>query len=670
MQTLGRAVGAFVVACLAVGARAGGDAKPAGAALVAARVPRSYVNVSLRIPGYRYDAESTLMEREQIGEKILFAGHAFEGDTIVSLIVENDKPHAAGAQWRSKYCPADAKPFDVGGVACGDSSGDRGGIWQTNFNAYPVAAGCVFDLHVSEVAEKQGAGTLTQERFSEIVKSFRVAMMRRGDFGDYSEDCLALMDAAARRAPDHAAFLAAEAKARPTDPLPPFVLGEMQRSFRASDAECVAPYAQAIAVLDKKKVAATKDETFVRALAEEGLGLSIAGSAKIADALPHFQRAFDAAQRIASPVRAGLAFNLACALAKKGDAAKALDAVLTPLRALPAFQMMTAAPPAAAADVAAAFVPGTSVRCSLKVPDFWDLSEQIPMFEETFKDKVVLVGAPGHTEARVWVMVAPDEPHATSAKWRESWKIADGKQFDVGDVACLALDNASFVAFPVAAGFSFRVMFGASKRSGAAATKQAFTEMVQSFRASFIAAGTPADYPPEALEFMHGVATRMPTAWREWAANEATARPDDWVPPFVTGEAMLFTRAPAADAVAPWTQAAALLDKKKDATRGGVFLRLLAEDGLGKALFATNSPDAAVHLQKAADDAKALASPVRGPTTYLLARALAKQGAGPKALDALRQALETAPSLRDAAATEADFAPLKDDAKFKALVAK
>jgi hypothetical protein len=113
----------------------------------------------------------------------------------------------------------------------------------------------------------------------------------------------------------------------------------------------------------------------------------------------------------------------------------------------------------------------------------------------------------------------------------------------------------------------------------------------------------------------------------------------------------------------------ALLDRRKDATRPDWFVRMLCEDNLGGALSVSGDlAGAALHAQRATDAARAIASPLRGQLAFRLARWQAKRGDAAKAIDALRAAIETMPSLRETARSEADLAPLRETPEFKALV--
>jgi tetratricopeptide (TPR) repeat protein len=491
-------------------------------------------------------------------------------------------------------------------------------------------------------------------------------------------------DAAARRAPDTVAWLAAEAKARPADYAPALLHGDALRMANAPDSDCVAPFAQAVALLAKRPDA-TRTGLFVRAVAADGLGLALTGSGKAAEAVPHLQRALDAATRLASPLRGRFAYNLACGLARKGDAAKAIDALrlaieanhesraaavrdddLVSLRALPAFQLLTApvdeTPPR---DTAIARIPNSGTWITFRAPGWKDLSDEIPALADQLGPNAVALGSVG--DARLFVIAVPDEPHRSSAESRSAVFGDKGMQFDAGEVACLEVAPGTYFGFPVAGGLVLRVALGSGDKP---VPRDAFAAIVQSVRVWRLTAGTSAEYPPAVLDCMGGVAARMPTEWRAWLDAESKARPDDWVPCFVFAETCSELRLPAADVIAPYTKALALLDAKKDASRGAVFVRMLCEDNLGGVCAeAGKFADAVLHAQRANDAAASIGSGIHGEIALRLARWQARKGDAAKALTALRTALETQPELRERVAASSDFALLKSDAAFQALVA-
>ncbi|HKB17126.1 MAG TPA: hypothetical protein VKF62_13755 [Planctomycetota bacterium] len=293
---------------------------------VRARVPGSYLQVSLALEGFEGGEEGLKMLAEFVGpsKAVLSGAIAPEGGHI-SVIAEKDEPHRSSAEWRAelKGDPA-GEPgtefFEVEGIACSESRMEEAPLAKVDWNAYPVSMGVGFDLHVSWFGPSRRV-SLTREGFAAIVRSFRVGLFRRGSWDDFPPDVNEFFHSAGARAPEEVAWAEAQCKARPEDWAAHFALGELALAKKAAG-KAPQAYGRAVALLKKKKEP-TAQETFAWVLAEEGWGLDLALAGKASEAIPHLKAGYDLAGD-RKVLRAPLAFNLACAHGLKGDAPNAV----------------------------------------------------------------------------------------------------------------------------------------------------------------------------------------------------------------------------------------------------------------------------------------------------------------------------------------------------------
>jgi len=290
---------------------------------VQARVRGTYVGVSLRLEGFVEEEEATARLARELGGKVVLFGRLARAGATVSVLAEKEgAEHRTSAQWREALTGGEGEAFEVGSIACREVALSTGGLRKVDFNAFPVAAGHCFDVHVSVLSEGE-ASAFTRRSFVGIVESFRVAFLRRGWREDYPERVLGLMNAVAFRMPDWSDWLAKEAERSPKDYDVPFVLGETLRVLRAPRPRIIAAYERALPLFEALE-GATSGELFAWAVAEDGIGLELAGAERFEEAIAHYRHGYELARKARHRVRATLAYNLACALALAKESEEAL----------------------------------------------------------------------------------------------------------------------------------------------------------------------------------------------------------------------------------------------------------------------------------------------------------------------------------------------------------
>ncbi|MCI0587230.1 MAG: hypothetical protein L0323_10360 [Planctomycetes bacterium] len=293
---------------------------------VRARVPGSYLQVSLALEGFEGGGEGLKMLAEAVGpSKAVLSGAIGPRKGQISLIAERDDPHKSSAEWRGelKGDPG-GEPgtefFEVEGIACSETRIEEGPLAMLDWNAYPVSMGSGFDVHVSSLG-RSGEIPLSREDFAAIVRSFRVGLFRRGSWEDFPPEVNEFLHRAGLRAPEEVAWAEAECKARPDDWAAHFALGELAFARKAAG-KAPKAYDRAVQLLKRRKEA-TAQEKFAWVLAEEGWGLDLALAGKVPEAIPHLKAGYDLAGD-GKVLRAPLAFNLACAHGLKADAPNAV----------------------------------------------------------------------------------------------------------------------------------------------------------------------------------------------------------------------------------------------------------------------------------------------------------------------------------------------------------
>lgn len=297
---------------------------PAETPEVQARVPSTYLGVSLRLEGFVEDAELTRKVVAELGERAILFGSFAPVRASLSIIAEKSEGGpATSASWRSRLCEDKRGFFEVGRIACHETRETVGPRERVEYHAFPLAAGHCFDVRVSVVTEP-GADPLPRAEFIELIDSFRVALLRRGWRGDYPPAVLTIMNEVAFRTPGWQAWLAEESKVRPDDYALPFVQAEMLEVFGGPADKTLAAYARTIALLGDLEQR-TPAQHFIWAVCEDGAGLTLAKTGRVEEAIAHYRAGYQVAADLGHIVRAPLAYNLACAAALSGDRTLALD---------------------------------------------------------------------------------------------------------------------------------------------------------------------------------------------------------------------------------------------------------------------------------------------------------------------------------------------------------
>jgi hypothetical protein len=299
---------------------------------VHAALPESALYVSLVAPGFVESPELGTSLAQQYGNRALIYGR-FDGASL-TVTFEPDEPRRTSAQWRDLV--GDGERFEVDGVACRrtvQSLGEAGAV--VRFDAYPVAAGSVFDVHASSsAAAGQSEAPLTRERFEALVRSIRIQYVRRGKPSDLPQPVREAMDRALRAWPKWRDVLQAEeqrAAARVEAGEPDvdaafarlFALGQLARFEGAPAAELIVSHEACVRAFDSLREP-ERAERFAGALALETLGLSRALLGNVAESVAPLERALALATELGHEARAGMAYNLACSHARLGAADPAL----------------------------------------------------------------------------------------------------------------------------------------------------------------------------------------------------------------------------------------------------------------------------------------------------------------------------------------------------------
>jgi tetratricopeptide (TPR) repeat protein len=110
-----------------------------------------------------------------------------------------------------------------------------------------------------------------------------------------------------------------------------FAVAEVARHSGATAKEQIPHYWRAVEILDARLAASSPlsaKENLALAACEDGLALALLDSNDPERALPHLERALRVAQDLTAPVRAGVAYNLACAHARLGHEEHAIAKLL------------------------------------------------------------------------------------------------------------------------------------------------------------------------------------------------------------------------------------------------------------------------------------------------------------------------------------------------------
>lgn len=287
---------------------------------VQVRIPKTFLHLSFDIAAFEHDPRLETRLSAQFGERALTAG-SFHGANI-TVFAEKNEQALDSKRWRDAM--SHGEPFEVGATACTTLvqaiPGDQ--LSMVHFNAYPVAAGYAFDVHVSGMRSAEGEA-ITRAEFEGIVRSVRVQFVRRGFPEDLPDEVRAAMTRSLCAWPKWREPLDIALRANKDDVHLAFSLGELLRFAEAPKAEIAAAHARA-GELFRALEAPTRPQNVAWILCEESRGLAYLTDGKVQDALPHFRRARDLAQALGHEAFAGVSYNLACTCARLGRKDEAL----------------------------------------------------------------------------------------------------------------------------------------------------------------------------------------------------------------------------------------------------------------------------------------------------------------------------------------------------------
>jgi hypothetical protein len=290
-------------------------------------VPGTVLQTSFQAAGFRADQRLQTQLAAALGEDVMLAGTIEPGASALSVQVHKDQPHRSSEDWSKELGRGTAATFTVDGITCRAVEADaKGGGLEIHYDAYVVAAGFVFDLHVATHASDTQAG-VGRDDFERIARSFRVAFVRHGQASQLPRDARDAMHRAFVSWPGWRKTIEAELARKPGDAALAFTLGELLLLAKAPAKEILAAHGTALAGYAKLRTPNT-EQRFAWMLCEQALGLVTLEGGKPADALQHLQASYTIAGQLRSSSRASTAYALALVHATTGtpaDAVRFLD---------------------------------------------------------------------------------------------------------------------------------------------------------------------------------------------------------------------------------------------------------------------------------------------------------------------------------------------------------
>ena len=311
------------------------DAPPAKKDTVVARVPGSFLHVAIDIPGFTLDDRNATILRKIFADRGVLVGAVpsklASVELLASKVVEATQTDES---WRDENLSDSGtrwKQFEAAGTACGELSMMIDGSGSHDFHSFFVRGGFQFDLHVGETTTKERQETITKEDFVKMLESLRFAVVRRGTWEQMPEAALDVMHQAIVRKDGWKAWLKERSETAKDDYATQFAAAEVSRHFGAQVEEQIPLYGRAIELLDARisaKEPLSSKENLALAASEDGLAIALLDSGEPEKALPHLERALRVAQDLTAPIRAGVAYNLACAHARLGHEEHAVARLL------------------------------------------------------------------------------------------------------------------------------------------------------------------------------------------------------------------------------------------------------------------------------------------------------------------------------------------------------
>ncbi|MDP6539520.1 MAG: hypothetical protein QF903_07660 [Planctomycetota bacterium] len=321
-------------------------------------------------------------------------------------------------------------------------------------------------------------------------------------------------------------------------------------------------------------------------------------------------------------------------------------------------------------------VRATYLVVSLELEGFEEDRELARRAEAGLGDRAVLFGTFLGGRASLAIIAEPSpDPTATSASWRSRLCEHEEGFFTVGSFSCQETretiggeEQVEFRAFPLAAGYCFDVRVRWASEERERLSREAFVELIDTFRVALLRRGWRSDYPAAVLARMNEAASRGPAA-RDWLRARAAAVPDDYTAPFVLAEILETSGGGFEPTRTAYEHALSSLAALEAPTPAERFATAVGEDGLGLTLAkAGRLTEALEHYRGGYEIALELGHVVRAPLAYNLACAAALSGERAIALDFLERAARLVPRYRAMAQSDADFVSLRADSEFRRIV--
>lgn len=300
-------------------------APPAQKDTVVGRVPGSFLHVAIGIPGFTLDDRNATILRKIFGDRGVLIGAVPSKLASIELLAGKVvKETQTDESWRDENL-ADSgtrwKEFEAAGTACGELSMMIDGSGSHDFHAFFVRGGYQFDLHVGETTTAERKETITKGDFVKMLETVRFAVVRRGTWEQMPEVTLDVMHQAITHKGGWKTWLKERSEAANDDYATQFAAAETSRHFEAPVEEQIPFYRRTIEILDARLTVTqplSAKENLALAASEDGFAIALLDSGEPEKALPHLERALRVAQDLTAPIRAGVAYNLACAHARLG----------------------------------------------------------------------------------------------------------------------------------------------------------------------------------------------------------------------------------------------------------------------------------------------------------------------------------------------------------------
>ncbi|MCK6445820.1 MAG: hypothetical protein L6Q99_05455 [Planctomycetes bacterium] len=301
-----------------------------------AQVPDSTLEVELRAPDFRPDAETFAARRKLLGEKLLVCGALTATGSDLVLVAERLADGTSAAQVRDARVGDGEERFDLGELPCLEARVVADPVVSVEYHAFVAAGRYVFDVQVLATAEG-GEPAFGHAELAELAGGLRFAYLRRASWAEFPADVLAWMDAIARRMPNWYEATRADLEAEPKNWALAFAFAEALRFQGSPGAHAVPAYERVLELLSKDADASRSTE-LVRLLAHDGLGLSLCEDARTKESIAHFLAGYELGAKLRHDARAGLAYNAACSYAEIGDTEQALRWLADAIEILPRYR--------------------------------------------------------------------------------------------------------------------------------------------------------------------------------------------------------------------------------------------------------------------------------------------------------------------------------------------